>query len=178
MKQTRFTRPVRTFLLALLVIVLGAAGSQVFGALPLSAVSRGSSLAAPATTYPIVDTGQTKCYNNSAEIACPTAGQAFYGQDAQVQGNQPSYTLERRRADRLDNVTGLTWQRSPDTNGDGASRPRQADLDAKPRRTRGAQCGPLWRLQRLAPADDQGTLLADRLPGHRPERDWAPTPPA
>ena len=38
------------------------------------------------------DTGQTKCYNNSAEITCPAAGQPFYGQDAQYQGPVHSYT--------------------------------------------------------------------------------------
>lgn len=27
------------------------------------------------------DTDQTKCYNNSVEIACPATGQPFYGQD-------------------------------------------------------------------------------------------------
>ncbi len=77
-------------------------------------------MATSATPYAVVDTGQTKCYNATTEIACPSAGQAFYGQDAQVQGNQPSYTLSGDGLTVLDNVTGLTWQRSPDTNGDGS----------------------------------------------------------
>jgi len=29
------------------------------------------------------DTGQTKCYDNEKEIACPQSGEPFYGQDAQ-----------------------------------------------------------------------------------------------
>ncbi len=120
MKQTRSSRLGRTFILALLVIVLGAACSQVIGAQPLFAENLGNGLAAPATTYPVVDTGQSRCYNNSAEIACPSAGQAFSGQDGQVQGNQPSYTLNSDGLTVSDNVTGLTWQRSPDTNGDGS----------------------------------------------------------
>ena len=30
------------------------------------------------------DTGQTKCYDNSGEIACPSPGQPFYGQYAEA----------------------------------------------------------------------------------------------
>ena len=46
------------------------------------------------TTYPIVDTGQTACYDDSgAEITCPAQGAAFYGQDAQHTGNAPSIYL-------------------------------------------------------------------------------------
>jgi len=73
-----------------------------------------------ALSYPIVDSGQTACYDATSEIAPPAPGAAFFGQDAQYSGNQPSYT---RSADGLtvtDNVTGLTWQQTPDTNGDGA----------------------------------------------------------
>ncbi len=43
-------------------------------------------------TYKIVDTGQVKCYNNNQEISTPNQGSAFYGQDAQFDGFQPSYT--------------------------------------------------------------------------------------
>ncbi len=30
------------------------------------------------------DTGQTKCYNDTAEIPCPTFGDDFHWQDAQI----------------------------------------------------------------------------------------------
>ncbi|MDD5642849.1 MAG: DUF1566 domain-containing protein [Syntrophales bacterium] len=82
----------------------------------------GPPLVAPAGayTYPIVDTGQSKCYNNTAEITRPAAGQSFYGQDAQCQGNQPGYTLSSDGLTVYDHNTGLTWQRSPDLNNDGA----------------------------------------------------------
>jgi hypothetical protein len=53
------------------------------------------------------------------EISAPSIGQAFYGQDAQFSGTQPSYTLSDDGLTVHDNVTGLTWQKSPDTNGDG-----------------------------------------------------------
>ena len=69
--------------------------------------------------YPIVDSGQTACYDASGEIAAPAKGAAFYGQDAQYAGNQPSYTASADGLVVTDNVTGLMWQRSPDTNGDG-----------------------------------------------------------
>lgn len=74
--------------------------------------------AAPELSYPIVDTGQDSCQNNSRQITCPAEGTAFYGQDAQYNGNQPSYT-DNGNGVVTDNVTGLMWQQSPDTSGDG-----------------------------------------------------------
>ena len=45
----------------------------------------------PSVPYLVVDTGQTKCYDNNGEIAPPKPGQPFYGQDAQHPGPAPSY---------------------------------------------------------------------------------------
>jgi len=73
-----------------------------------------------ALTYPIVSTGQTKCYNNRSEIAPPKKGEPFYGQDAQFHINPASYMLSADGLTVGDNVTGLTWQRSADTDGNGA----------------------------------------------------------
>jgi Protein of unknown function (DUF1566) len=69
-------------------------------------------------TYPIIDTGQSACYDSHRESACPQQGQAFFGQDAQYSGIQPSYTLSSDGLTVYDDNTGLTWQRSPDTNSD------------------------------------------------------------
>ncbi|MBN1262612.1 MAG: DUF1566 domain-containing protein [Anaerolineae bacterium] len=69
-------------------------------------------------TYPVVDTGQTICYDDGDELACPAAGEAFYGQDAQFDGNAPGYT-DNGNGTVTDNVTGLMWQQSPDTDEDG-----------------------------------------------------------
>ena len=69
--------------------------------------------------YPIVDTGQTSCYDDHIAITEPSPGDAFYGQDAQFDGIQPSYTISNDGLTVYDNVTGLTWTKSPDTDRDG-----------------------------------------------------------
>jgi len=65
-----------------------------------------------AETYRIVDTGQERCYDNSREIKYPKAGEPFFGQDAQYQGNQPSYR-DNGNGTISDLVTGLMWQKDP-----------------------------------------------------------------
>ncbi len=63
-----------------------------------------------ALDYPIVDTGQTDCFNNTTTIESPSAGEAFFGQDAQYDGNQPQYT-DNGDGTVTDNITGLMWQK-------------------------------------------------------------------
>jgi uncharacterized protein DUF1566/EF hand domain-containing protein len=63
-------------------------------------------------TYPIVDTGQKRCYNASKEINYPQKNQAFNGQDAQYNGNQSEYK-DNRNGTVSDLVTGLMWQQNP-----------------------------------------------------------------
>ena len=62
-----------------------------------------------ASPYPIVDTSQGKCYNNSAKIPC---SQSFNGQDAQYSGNQASYQ-SNGDGTVTDLVSGLMWQQDP-----------------------------------------------------------------
>lgn len=69
-------------------------------------------------TYPVVDTGQSDCFDNLDIITSPTPGSSFYGQDAQYSGYQPSYT-DNNDGTITDNVTGLMWTKSPDLNHDG-----------------------------------------------------------
>lgn len=65
-----------------------------------------------ALDYPIVDTGQQRCYDNQREIKYPKPGKPFFGQDAQYAGNQPSYR-DNRDGTVTDLVTGLMWQKAP-----------------------------------------------------------------
>ena len=61
------------------------------------------------------------CYDNSEAIDCRESGD-FYGQDAQIDGNTPSYTVNTTdEGDETvtDDVTGIIWTRSPDLEGIG-----------------------------------------------------------
>jgi len=84
----------------------------VWGPLGSNMLSRAAfiTVSSPPTNgaYVVVDTGQTNCYNNNSVISPPAAGQPFYGQDAQIQGRQPSY---RDNGDGTisDLNTGLMW---------------------------------------------------------------------
>ncbi len=87
----------------------------VAGLMTLGVVGAGLAQERP---YVVVDTGQTECYDNSSAIGAPTPGAAFHGQDAQHEGPAPNYVVNGDGT-VTDLNTGLMWQRSPDTNGDG-----------------------------------------------------------
>jgi ribonuclease BN (tRNA processing enzyme) len=72
----------------------------------------------PRGSYAIVDTGQVTCYDDEDAIRCPVAGAAFHGQDAQFSGNAPGYS-DNSDGTVTDNVTGLVWRNTADTDGDG-----------------------------------------------------------
>jgi len=77
--------------------------------------------------YPIVDTDQSACYSEDGlETPCSSSG--VQGQDAQHPGARPSYA-DNGDGTITDAVTGLTWQKSPDTDGDG-------DIDVADKLTR------------------------------------------
>lgn len=59
-------------------------------------------------TYPIIDTGQNRCYDDKGSIRVPAKGQPFYGQDAQHRGTRPSYR-DNRDGTISDVATGLMW---------------------------------------------------------------------
>lgn len=64
-----------------------------------------------AGSYVIVDTGQTKFYGATSEISAPSEGEAFYGQDAQYNGTQPTYQ-DNGDGTVTDLNTGLMWQQN------------------------------------------------------------------
>lgn len=103
-------------------------------------------------SYTVVGTGQRKCYDNRGEIAPPKPSQAFYGQDAQCRSIQPAYKFSADGLTVNDLNTGLTWQRSPDTDGDGtiAYKDKQTLAQAKtlPAKLNAAKFGGYndWRL--------------------------------
>lgn len=71
------------------------------------------------TTFPIIDTNQSTCYQDTGSaVDCPAEDQPFYGQDAQYSVNPSSYT-QNGDGTVSDNVTGLMWQQSADTDGSG-----------------------------------------------------------
>lgn len=67
------------------------------------------------TNFRVVDTGQTKCFDNSAPIAAPESETDFFGQDAQHTSNMASYNLSSDGKTVLDNNTNLVWMRGPNT---------------------------------------------------------------
>jgi len=85
----------------------------------LLALATGWSALAKPLPFTIVDTNQAKCYNNLGEIPPPKPGEPFHGQDAQCHRHPASYELAKDGLTVHDNLTGLTWQRSPDTDGNG-----------------------------------------------------------
>ncbi|MBN2034530.1 MAG: DUF1566 domain-containing protein [Deltaproteobacteria bacterium] len=69
---------------------------------------------AQAQTYILPDTGQIKCYDNSVQIPCPQPGEAFYGQDGNYEGLQPTYQLSPDGLMVTNLNTGLMWQQADD----------------------------------------------------------------
>ncbi len=70
------------------------------------------------TSYPIVDTAQGKCFDNTSEIECTSDTTPFPGQDANYNYLTPSYN-DNNDGTISDLNTRLIWQRSADINNDG-----------------------------------------------------------
>ena len=79
-------------------------------------------------SWPIPDTGQTKCYDGTGEIPCPSPGEEFYGQDGNYTINPMSFTKLDAGSKSLpdsapewvmvkDNITGLIWEVKQDADG-------------------------------------------------------------
>lgn len=73
----------------------------------------------PSPHFPLADTNQRRCYDDKLEIDCPSAGEPFFGQDAQSGWDTINESTGRFTRDNtggttypmvVDNVTGLIWQ--------------------------------------------------------------------
>lgn len=108
--------------------------------------------AEPVLPYPIVDSGQDHCYDNKGEMIPPKPGQPFHGQDANFRAHPANYTISTDGLTAKDNVTGLTWQRVPETNNDGtlthADKLTFEDALAQPAKLNAARFGGFsdWRV--------------------------------
>lgn len=68
----------------------------------------------PKVTFVVVDTNQELCFDNAGkEMHCAIEGDTLYGQDAQFDGVQASYTDNGDKT-VTDNNTGMMWQKTPD----------------------------------------------------------------
>ncbi|MDP6355770.1 MAG: sulfatase-like hydrolase/transferase [Planctomycetota bacterium] len=76
------------------------------------ALTVASAMPCLAGDYPIVDTGQERCFDNRLEIEYPKPGKPFFGQDAQYQGNRAAYR-DNGDGTITDLVTELMWQKNP-----------------------------------------------------------------
>jgi hypothetical protein len=61
--------------------------------------------------YNIASTGQSKCYGDRAEIACPARGAPFFGQDGPARGVALRFR-DNGDGTATDQTTGLMWQKS------------------------------------------------------------------
>ena len=95
-----------TWIASLVVLAMMLTGCDLLGWFDTG----GAAAATSDLAYPIVDTGQTATYGNTSEIAFPEPGEPFYGQDAQEEGNQPSY-VDHGNGTVTDLATGLMWQK-------------------------------------------------------------------
>ncbi len=105
-------------MIAIALILMSLTGCKGASSSSKNSSDGGDSNADYNAEYAVVDTGQIACYDDIAEINCPTTDETFYGQDAQYSGNQPDYS-DNGDGTVTDNVTGLTWTQSPDLDGDG-----------------------------------------------------------
>jgi hypothetical protein len=73
--------------------------------------ARAPAPANPAPLWRVPGTSQDGCFSSDARIACPTAGEAFFGKDGQHPGPRQSFDLHSDGT-VSDPVTGLTWTRA------------------------------------------------------------------
>ncbi len=93
-----------------------AAGENTSSMVPIISYLLSDSESTSALTYTIVDTAQATCYSSSRGNTQTCSNSGY---DADYDGDQPSYTISATGGVITDNVTGLMWTQSTDTDGDG-----------------------------------------------------------
>jgi hypothetical protein len=104
------TAPADTSTGAIDISVTTAAGVTVTNPTGTTAVSDAAGETTP--PYPVIDTGQTTCYDDTSTITCPGEGDVFFGQDANYTGAQHDY-VDNGDGTVTDLTTGLMWQQDP-----------------------------------------------------------------
>jgi hypothetical protein len=83
------------------------------GMIALSASFESNASEAPKVRFAVTDAMQTTFYDAAGNVIdAPEPGNTLYGQDAQHQGLQPSYT-DNGDGTVTDNNSGLVWQKTP-----------------------------------------------------------------
>jgi len=91
----------------------GSAGSAgTAGAAGTSGSGGNAGAAGSSVSFLLVDTDQDICFNGSSCGACPTAGSAYFGQDAQYRSPSTSYQ-DNGDGTVTDLNTNLMWQKNP-----------------------------------------------------------------
>ncbi|NOI67133.1 DUF1566 domain-containing protein [Vibrio sp. 99-8-1] len=106
----------RKFVLTVLSLVVAALSGCSDSASKTNAENTASdiTLETPKVDFVVVDTRQESCFaNDGSGITCPAIGEELYGQDAQYNGVQPSFTDNEDKT-VTDNNTGMMWQKTPD----------------------------------------------------------------
>ena len=103
--------------------------------------------------YCVVDSGHRNVFSDRGQLLqAPKPGEPFFGQDGQYQSHPFRYELSSDGKTVYDKNTGLTWQSSPDTDGDGVLTRRDkltwAQAQARPAALNAARFGGYndWRL--------------------------------
>jgi len=89
--------------------LIAASQTAPAAAIQTTQVSTSTDVSKSNLNYPIVDTGQSNCYDNNSQVSC---AQSFTGQDSQYKGNTPKYQ-DNGDGTVTDLVTGLMWQKDP-----------------------------------------------------------------
>ncbi len=91
-------------------LALILSGCSLTGLLDVGSGASTQSIGGTDGSYAIVDTNQRLTYDDTASlVSAPAEGEAFFGQDAQYDGNQPHY-VDNGDGTVTDLVTGLMWQ--------------------------------------------------------------------